>query len=402
MKDLKKSWKIIAIGVVIMVILVGCATTVPIKSVRTPTIDTTNVKKLAIRDFENRSGTGIGSQLAQYMSDIAKQKITNTGKFEIVSPNDPNADGVFYGEIRAIDWNDKESRTSYKDRKTGAVRTIISWTRTVNVSFVYGILSKRTDMPIGTVTKQGSTSTFSGEQSNLTSTLELAQRIVTSQMSKIDADVAPTYVYTNETLAKETSKDKNVKLLMKDADALVKSGNYSEAISRYDDIYNKYNSAAAQINASKIRKAVQSSIDADAQMAQLDSARGSLSEKAVKSAVDMLQTKLPANTVIMIMKQNNNDSSSLNDILDQLTKNVVQGQKLKVVDRSNQKIIDAEQKFQISGNVDDNSAVSIGKQLGARYAVLCWISGTMSSRKLNIRILDIQTSVIVDQPSYDI
>jgi len=256
-------------------------------------------------------------------------------------------------------------------------------------------------MFIGSVSKQGSTSTSSSEFSNLTSTIELAQKIANSQMRSLESDIVPTIVVTYESLMKETSKDKNVKQLMKDADALVKNGNYNEAIKRYDDIASKYNSVAAQVNAGKIKKAIESDITSRDQMARLDAERGGLSDKAIKNAVDMLQTKLPTGSVIMILKQNNNERNTLNDVLDQITRNVVQGQKIKVVDRSNQAIINAEQQFQISGNVDDNSAVSIGKQLGARYAVLCWISGTMSTRKLNIRILDIETSVIIDQPSYD-
>jgi len=400
MKNLKKSWKIFAIGLLILC-MVGCATTVPIKSVRTPTIDTSNVKKLGIRGFENKSGTYLGSQLAQYMSDTARQRITATGKFDIISPNDPNADGVFYGEIRLITSRDDHTTRQAKD-KEGNEYTVHTYTREVSIQFVYGILSKRTDMPIGTVTKQGSTSTSSSEFNNLTSTIELAQRIANSQMRSLESDIVPTIVVTYESLMKETSKDKTVKQLMKDADTLVKNGNYNDAISRYDNIATQYGSVAAQTNAGKLRRAIESDIAARNQMAQLDAERGGLSDKAIKNAVDTLQTKLPTGSVIMILKQNNNERNTINDVLDQLTRNVVQGQKLKVVDRSNQAIINAEQQFQLSGNVDDNSAVSIGKQLGARYAILCWVSGTMSTRKLNIRILDIETSVIVDQFVYDI
>jgi hypothetical protein len=56
----------------------------------------------------------------------------------------------------------------------------------------------------------------------------------------------------------------------------------------------------------------------------------------------------------------------------------------------------------LSGNVDDDSMISIGHQLGSQYAVLCWISGTFSSRKLNLRVLNIETAQIIDQNSFDI
>jgi len=400
----QKRLGIIAIGLVIIVCMVGCATTVPIKSVKTPTIDTSNVKKLGVKGFENRSGQNYreSSQLAQYLSDMTLQKITATGKFELVAANDPNADGIFYGEIRNISSKDSSSTSTYKD-KDGNPYAVTTYRRDVSVQFVYGILNTRTNMPIGIVIKEGSNSSSSSvSSSELTGTYDLARSIANSQMRRFEQDIVPTIVSTNETLAKETSKDKNCKLLMKEADALVKSGQYIEAIKKYDEVYSLYNSAAASINAGKVRRAIESDIAANAKMAELDAARGSLSEKAIKSAVDMLQTKLPANTVIMIMKQNNNERNAINDIIDQLTNNIVQGKKLTVVDRSNQAIINAEQKFQMSGDVDDNSAVSIGKQLGARYAVLCWVSGTMSSRKLNVKVLSIETSQIMDQSSFDI
>jgi len=79
---------IIAIGAVIAAVLnlAGCATTVPIKSVRMPTINGMDtVKNLGIRDFENRSGVGgsVGAQLTNYLTDKSKQMIMATGKFTI-------------------------------------------------------------------------------------------------------------------------------------------------------------------------------------------------------------------------------------------------------------------------------------------------------------------------------
>jgi curli biogenesis system outer membrane secretion channel CsgG len=104
----------------------------------------------------------------------------------------------------------------------------------------------------------------------------------------------------------------------------------------------------------------------------------------------------------MIMKTSSTDLNMLNNVVDQITTAIVKDGNLKVVDRSNQALINAEQQFQLSGNVDDNSAVSIGKQLGAKYAVFCWISGSMSSRRLNLRVLNIETSQIADQSNFEI
>jgi len=402
-----KSFRIIVIGAVITLMwglgLAGCATYVPIKSVKMPTINGMDtVRNLGIRDFENRSGNSAGAQLAYYLTDIAKSRIPATGKFTIVAPNDPNADGVFFGEIRNVASRDSSSRDSYKD-KSGNTITYTTYTREVYVEFVYGVNNARTNMPFGTIQKRGSTSSsIRDDPSELTDTLTLARNIVDSQISSLVRDLVPIIVSTNRELMNETSKDKTVKQLMKIALALVKNGNYEEAIRQYDEIADKYGSVAAKTNAGILRESIASDAAANAKIAQLDSERSGLAAKAVKNTVDTVNSKLPSGAIIMIMKTSSTDLNILNDVLDQVTTAIVQGGKLKVVDRSNQALINAEQQFQLSGNVDDNTAVSIGKQLGAKYIVFCWISGASSSRRLNLRIVNIETGQITDQTNFEI
>ena len=406
-----KSFRIIAIGAVITLMwglsLAGCATSVPIKSVKMPTISGMDiVKSLGIRDFENKSGVSgpLGAQLTQYLTDQAKQKITATGKFSIVDPADPNADGVFFGELRSVTSQDTRREGSYTD-KNGNTIYYTTYTRNVSVSFVYGVKNSRTGMELGVVSKQGSTNSSIDSRfgsTELPDTLSLAKGIVDSQMRGLEKDIVPTIVSTNRQLMDETSKDKAVKQLMKTALALVKNGNYEEAIKQYDEINSKYGSVAASTNAGILREAIASDIAASAKMAQLDSERSGLTDKAVKNTVDTLNSKLPSGAIIMIMKTSSTDLNMLNGILDQITTAIVQGGKLKVVDRSNQALINAEQQFQLSGNVDDNTAVSIGKQLGAKYIVFCWISGVSSGRRLNLRIVSIETGQITDQSNFEI
>jgi len=383
--------------------LAGCATYVEIKSVRPATIPgMDSVKSLGIRNFEDRSRTSAGSQIAIYLTDKAKQGIQATGKFNIVAANDPNADGVFFGEVRNVQSKDSTSKREYKDKNDNTIVTY-TYTRDVTVEFVYGVNSARTNMPLGTISKKGSTSDSSSEStSDLKSVYDLAVSVVNSQMDSLQKDLVPTFVYNRRELMKETSKDKIVKQKMKDAQTLVKNGYQREALRVYEEIADEYGSIAAMTNAKILREAFDSAAAADAQMASIDSNRTGFTDRAVQSAVNAINTKLPSGSVIMIMKTNSTDISLLNDVMDQLIKSVVQSGKLKVVDRSNQAIIEAEQQFQLSGNVDDHSIVSIGHQLGAKYVVLCWISGQSSRRRLNIRMLDIETSQIADQTDFEI
>jgi len=403
MKSLTKCSGIIAIGMVIVLALhlTACATSVPISSVRPPTIDTSTVQRLAIRDFQNKSGTGgaFGAQITQYLTDQSKQIIPATGYFTIVAPTDPNADGVFAGEIRAITVNQTQSEPRERKDKDGNTYIEITYNREVSLEFQYSIVSSRTGMPVGTITKKGSQSDSQTEQSRLADQLTLAKRVVDSQLRSLKQDTVPTIVNQNINLMNETSKDKAAKQRMKEAQALVKNKNYDEAIRLYDAI----GTSAARNNADLLRRSIESDIAAKTQLAALFSDTGGLAEKAAKGAVDALYSKLTnPGTVIIITKERSTDRERLDYVVDQMDKIIIQDKKLTIVDRSNQNLIKAEQDFQTSGEVSEKSMVSVGKQLGAQYIVFCAISGQASTRQLNLRVVSIETAAIIDRQSFDL
>jgi hypothetical protein len=403
MKLFLKIYIITALGMIIVSTLVGCATYVPIKSVRHPTIDTSGIQRLAIKPFENRSGVGgpNSAQITRYLTETAERLIKNTGKFTIVAPTDPNADGVFIGELRSIVSKDTQDRRERKD-KEGNIYIEITYNREVRLEFSYSVISSRTDMPVGTVVKQGSNSSSGGSSANITDTLTLAKNIVDSQIRSLPRDIVPTIVSRDRQLINETSKDKQLKQRMKEVLAIVKNGSYEEAARQYDEIYGEYGSDAARTNAAILRESIASDAAARAELNRLFNDTNGLADKAVKNAIDRLNSKLPAGANITIMKTNSTERNMLEYVVNQMTKNVVQEGKLKIVDRSNQALIDAELQYQLSGNVDDNSMVSIGHQLGVQYMVICWISGTKSLRRLNQKVLDVKTAQIIDQNDFEI
>jgi hypothetical protein len=258
-------------------------------------------------------------------------------------------------------------------------------------------------MPIGTVNKKGTTSASSMESAaSVTDPLTLAKRIVDSEIRSLRQDIVPTIVSTNRKLMAETSKDKLVKQRMKEAQALVKNGNFAEAIRQYDQIEDEYGSAAARTNAGILREAIASDTAASARLAQLESERTGLADKAVKNAVNALYSNLPSGANIIIMKTRSTERNMIDYVVDQMIKTAVQVGKQNLVDRSSQALIEAEQQYQLSGNVSDDSIVSIGHQLGAQYMVVCWISGAMSTRRLNLKILNIETAQITYQTDCEI
>jgi hypothetical protein len=66
-----------------------------------------------------------------------------------------------------------------------------------------------------------------------------------------------------------------------------------------------------------------------------------------------------------------------------------------MVDRRHLDNIRNEHNLQLSGDVDDYSAVSIGKFIGARIVIIGNISGSNSLRRLRLRALEAETARVV-------
>jgi len=68
-----------------------------------------------------------------------------------------------------------------------------------------------------------------------------------------------------------------------------------------------------------------------------------------------------------------------------------------IVDRENTALIEAEQRYQMSGYVSDNDFVSIGNAAGASTIVVIGITGTGAVRRLQLRVLDIERGIPILQ-----
>jgi len=118
-------------------------------------------------------------------------------------------------------------------------------------------------------------------------------------------------------------------------------------------------------------------------------------EKAIYTASDDLINDLPANSKIAVINisSNNRDTSAL--VVDELEYHLVSAKKFTIVDRRTLDTIRAEQNFQMSGDVSDASAVSIGQMIGANIVITGSITGTGTNQRLSIKALDVKTAQIV-------
>ncbi|MDR0315274.1 MAG: CsgG/HfaB family protein [Treponema sp.] len=118
-----------------------------------------------------------------------------------------------------------------------------------------------------------------------------------------------------------------------------------------------------------------------------------LIECIYKSAADLTAT-LPQGLVLGIIKISSFDEVEAEFAEEQLIFCLVQTGKYRIVERKDLDIIRREQNFQLSGDVDDATAVSIGRMAGAKTVITGTILPYGAGKYLNIRALDVETAQI--------
>jgi len=132
---------------------------------------------------------------------------------------------------------------------------------------------------------------------------------------------------------------------------------------------------------------VQSMVALENSQGQLYSGNGPI-EYAVRQAVDEIIPFIPDGSRLAIVDISG--SPSLSDfIINTLEHLIFSIRKFDVVDRQSLDDIKEEQKFQYSGEVDDNSAVSLGHMVGATTVITGTVSD--SSRYLRVRAINVET-----------
>jgi len=118
---------------------------------------------------------------------------------------------------------------------------------------------------------------------------------------------------------------------------------------------------------------------------------------AIRDASDYLNGNIPKGSKIVILNIESVSANLSEYIIDELIANAVNDKAFSVVDRRQLAAIQSEQKFQMSGAVDDKDALAIGKLFGAQTI----ISGTMRNIggrfRLTIRALAVQTAQVQGQ-----
>jgi TolB-like protein len=413
-----------------LLILAGCATTVSLRVQKVPTMNTAGIRRIAIMPFKTSDNSSLQNEIAQYLTVTSTSKIRGTNYFTLVDYYEierlqrsgesigNHVDALFTGQILSMNTADSSHVIEKKDPETKNIVYETVFDREVDLSFNYSFIRSRDGTIIDVITKQGKASDHKAAQNLLNSTSQMGQGIVNSRLANLARDVAPYTTTESRALLTEKSKDKELKKRMKEIAVIVKGGNYKIALDSYLTTYSLYNNFAAVHNAAIMHEALGDlSAAADLmqragnetgnpqaytvlarlnrtmqEQAMLENEYGDTrdqKDKVAAYAVGEIQRVLPPNPKVWVFNSSKEEKALASTVTDEIKASLMKNGVI-VVDRESNRLIQAEQNFQMSGYVSDDDFVSIGNAAGANTLIIIAITGVSSMRRLQVRVLDIE------------
>jgi hypothetical protein len=117
-------------------------------------------------------------------------------------------------------------------------------------------------------------------------------------------------------------------------------------------------------------------------------------DAAIREAAVQMETKIPSKTMVALVSVASPSTAFSTQVLTRLESAIVSSGKLVVVDRANLDKVREEQGFQLSGEVDDESAKSIGKLLGAGAIVTGSLADLGDVYSLTLKAINIETATV--------
>jgi hypothetical protein len=411
-------------------ILAGCGTSITIQVQKIPVMNTGGIKSITIQPFESGSNAALNKEMAQYITSIATNNLRNGNYFTLIDFSEyqrlqksgqniaDNIDGIFTGQIINISSKDSTYTEEKTDPKTEEKYQVTFYLREVEINFSYRFIRTRDGSITNILTKHGRTSDTKEDRQNLSSVNRLLQNVISKELGQLARETAPYFANESRSLMDETSKDKDLKALIKAVSADVKKGNYNQALEQYRSIYYSSGSFAAAYNVTIMYEALKDlpgainfmievynktgNPKASARLASLNKSlmeqqsllteyAGSQRDKVINYAVEEIFKVLPIGSKVWVFNNAKEELTLSATMVDGITAGL-QKKAIIIVDRDNAKLTEAEQKFQASGNVSDKDFVSIGKSAGANILVTVAVTGVGSQRRLQLRVVDIEKS----------
>ena len=121
-------------------------------------------------------------------------------------------------------------------------------------------------------------------------------------------------------------------------------------------------------------------------------------DTAINNSFNTLRSQIPDNSRIAILDISPADNNSV-FIQEELMVLFVNSRNFNIVERQALDVVREEQSFQMSGDVSDETAASIGHFIGADVVIVGTISGTGAQRRLRLRAVSVETARVIAMSS---
>jgi hypothetical protein len=126
-----------------------------------------------------------------------------------------------------------------------------------------------------------------------------------------------------------------------------------------------------------------------------ESINDSLINTAINNSFSTVFPDIPVNSKIALINIVSSDKDVSGFILEELTVLFVNSKQFTIVDRQTLDAIRREHNFQLSGEVNDETIISIGNFTGADVVITGTVSGDGRMRRLRLYVLDVKTAQVL-------
>ena len=117
-------------------------------------------------------------------------------------------------------------------------------------------------------------------------------------------------------------------------------------------------------------------------------------DQAIQEAAKNIENTVQAGQKIAVLNFTSPTEQFSAYVIDELSIQLANGRKVVVVDRRELDLIRQEEQFQLSGEVSDESALSIGKKLGAQFIVSGSLNAMGNAYRFRVRVLNVENAVV--------
>jgi len=410
----RKVLKIVPLLVLMVLILVGCATRVRFDAPRTPNMDVSGITSVTVAQFT--TAVSAAAPVAENLRSRMLDEIRAAG-FEL---RESGADATFRGRVThyATSTTPRQVQRAVVVNNVRTMQTFTVHERVVEVAFEYYFVRDdgRIVGPIRRTARQTQTRDSVGDLPAATS---MATNAALGQLRLFYRDIRPHTIQITRVMEREGNRE--LRPAMDAADRLRRDGFLMDSRDAYVAIWENNRSVAAAINAAVIYEAmgdIEGGILLMEQVLEVNRHASALRrlnelnreaaelmglealaeyrpavERLAEHAISEMRPVVAEGARLWIHNNAVTDQALVEGIIANMTSELLR-EGFVIVERGMLDMVLSEQNLHLEGGVADSDFISIGNLAGANTVISIGMIGTGGARRLQLRVLDIETATV--------